>query len=356
MLVSFTSAVATALLATTSLALPQNTNSASSQACNNSPSLCSREYNKILHLGAHDSSFLRDSSTGDSVAGNQFKNATLALDAGLRMLQGQVHTKDNELHLCHTSCDLLDAGILKDWLSPIADWMQKNPNDVVTILLVNSDKAPMSQFGQAFEASGLSKLGYKAPTESATGNWPTLKSMIDAKTRVVSFVTNAKYDSSVPYLLPEFDFMFETSFEVTELTGFNCDLDRPSRLDSAQNALSSNYLSLVNHFKYQVLFGNIMAPDVDNINVTNSESTATPGNLGLHLKNCKSQWGTVPNFAIVDFWDKENPLAAADSINGLSDITGRKSVEDIDSETSAGATLQLQRGLLAVLVMAVVLF
>lgn len=40
-------------------------------ACNNSPDLCGRSYANVTHLGAHDSAFLRDASTGYSQAGNQ---------------------------------------------------------------------------------------------------------------------------------------------------------------------------------------------------------------------------------------------------------------------------------------------
>jgi hypothetical protein len=43
-----------------------------STACNNSPDLCSKSYGEITHLGAHDSPFVRDSSTSDSVAGDQY--------------------------------------------------------------------------------------------------------------------------------------------------------------------------------------------------------------------------------------------------------------------------------------------
>jgi hypothetical protein len=40
-------------------------------ACNNSPSLCSKSYGEITHLGAHDSPFVRDASTSYSTAANQ---------------------------------------------------------------------------------------------------------------------------------------------------------------------------------------------------------------------------------------------------------------------------------------------
>jgi hypothetical protein len=322
-----------------------STGSSPSSPCNNSPTLCNRQYSDITHFGAHNSAFLRDSSTGNSVSGNQYYNATYALDAGLRLLQAQVHRENGTLHLCHTTCGLLDAGLLQDWLARIADWMNKNTNDVVTILLVNSDDAPASELGAAFEAAGLDKLGYTPQSTTAANSWPTLQSMIDAGTRLVSFATNFEYDPAVSYLLPEFTYVFETHFEVTELTGFNCTLDRPGRLGDASSAIASNFLSLVNHFKYKRIFGDVLVPDVDSLNVTNSPSTSTEGNLGRHLQQCNSQWGERPNFVLVDFWDRENPIAAADSINSLDDIRGR-STSLPDESLGSKNLMQLGRGAL----------
>ncbi|OAQ96863.1 hypothetical protein LLEC1_04699 [Akanthomyces lecanii] len=288
--------------ATTSAVVPSpstSTPAASGKPCNNSPTLCGRQYNNITHMGAHDSAFLRDASTGDSVSGNQFKNATTALDAGVRLLQAQVHDNNGTLHLCHSDCSLLDAGPLADWLQLIAGWMDANTND----------------------------------------------SMIDKGTRLVAFATDFDYSASVPYLLPEFDFMFETPYEVTAPTGFNCTLDRPgtAKLNkSPTTALSMNYLSLVNHFQYQQLFAGILAPDVDSINVTNSPNTAAAGNFGRHVQQCSSEWGTRPNFMLVDFWNVENPIGAVDKVNGLSDITGRASVS-AQPGTTSGAPVNYRR-------------
>ncbi|KAJ6446449.1 PLC-like phosphodiesterase [Purpureocillium lavendulum] len=317
---------------------PGNTTSnAGSKACNNSPELCSRQYNNITHMGAHDSSFLRDASTGNSIAGNQFKNATAALNAGIRLLQAQIHKPNTTLEMCHTSCSLLDAGPLETWLAAVNDWMVANPNEVVTLLLVNSDKAPASDFGAVFEKSGIAKLGYKPQTTSATTNWPTLDTMIGQGTRVVSFITNMDYSASTPYLLPEFDFVFETPFEVTQLTGFNCTVDRPSRANPATTAIGNGWMGLVNHFKYQSLASNIMVPDVDRIDVVNSAATTADGNLGKHVQQCKSEWSKQPNFVLVDFWDKGDPMAAADALNGVSGASGRKTSSNETSTGSAAA-------------------
>ncbi len=77
-------------------------------------------------MGAHDSAFLRDGSTGNSIAGNQYFNATIALDDGLRLLSAQVHNEKGALQLCHTNCLLLNAGTLTDWLARIKYWMDHN--------------------------------------------------------------------------------------------------------------------------------------------------------------------------------------------------------------------------------------
>lgn len=315
-----------------------------STACNNSPSLCDRKYNEITHLGAHDSYALRDSSTDDSAFGNQYLNATLALEAGLRLLQVQTHEGNATLELCHSSCTYLDAGPFEDFLVEVNTWMDDNPNDVVTVVAVNSDSAPASEFNEVLESSGLSKKAYTSTSSTPTGDWPTLQKMIDDDKRFVLFVTGVDYASDTPAVLPEFDFVFETAFEVTSLSGFNCTLDRPSKIGDASSAISSNYLSLVNHFKYESLadsiqlpdIDSIQLPDVDTIGTVNSASTSDQGNLGLHLQQCNDEWKTVPNFVLIDFWNEANPLNAVDRMNKVEDATGRTKAKSGAPDNAAG--------------------
>ncbi|KAK6209534.1 hypothetical protein QIS74_11118 [Colletotrichum tabaci] len=341
--------------------------SSNTTACNNSPSLCSRKYNNITHMGAHDSAFLRDASTQNSIAGNQYHNATVALNSGLRLLQAQVHlvngTSGNVLQLCHTTCSLLDAGTLENWLSAVKDWMDKHTNEVVTILLVNSDNQAASAFGKVFESSGIAKYGYKPSSSSATSNWPTLQTMIDADTRLVTFVASITADANYPYLLPEFSYVFETEYEVTSAAGFNCTVDRPSTYSSATAAVSANMLPLMNHFQYQILAADILIPDVSDIETTNSASTTTAGALGLHARTCKAEWGVKPVFVLVDFFDKGPAIDTADSLNGLSesDISGRSSSNSAtarsSSAKSAGRSPGMETGaLVAFLAAALFLF
>ena len=60
------------LLALAPLVAARALTSRSQTACNNSPDLCSKSYGEITYLGAHDSPFVRDASTEESTAANQY--------------------------------------------------------------------------------------------------------------------------------------------------------------------------------------------------------------------------------------------------------------------------------------------
>lgn len=315
-------------------------------ACNNSPDLCNRNYNNITHIGAHDAAFLRDESTSFTVAGNQFYNATTALDAGIRMIQAQVHILNGVLELCHTTCDILDGGPLETFLAGIKVWMDANPNDVVTLLLVNSDSESAALFGADFASSGISEYGYTATsTTGPIATWPTLQTLITANTRLITFIASITYDSAYPYLLSEFDYIFETAFDVTDMTAFVCTLDRPTTLSSAATAVASGYMGLLNHFKDSSEVFTIV-PDVTNITITNSASTTTTGALGLQGKTCETQWGVKPTFILVDFWNVGPSIATGDALNGIT-ATGRTSVSAavLTQASSAGVRLVERAGL-----------
>ncbi|KAI1467086.1 PLC-like phosphodiesterase [Daldinia caldariorum] len=315
--------------------------SSSTTACNNSPDLCSRSYSDITHMGAHDSAFLRDASTSDSIAGNQYFNATVALDAGIRLLQAQVHDLNGAIELCHTSCSLLDAGTLQTWLGSIKSWMDTHPNEVVTLLIVNSDGKSAANFGSVFSGSGIDTYGYTPSGDT----WPTLQEMISANKRLVTFIASITEDSQYPYLLSEFDHVFETPYEVTSLSGFNCSLDRPSSQSSAGTAIQAGMLPLMNHFAYNLLGASIMVPNSDNITVTNSPSTSTTGNLGLHAQTCNQEWGIKPVFVLVDFFNEGPAIETADNLNGITAVGRSDAGMKVTVATAAASSKHHDLGL-----------
>ena len=298
-------------------------------ACNNSPLLCNKAYSDITHLGAHDSPFLRDASTGFSTSGNQAYDSPTQLDAGVRLLSAQVHNENGAWHLCHSSCSLLDAGPLNTWLATIKTWMDKNPNEVVTVLLVNPDNASAQQLAAEFSWSGIDQYAYTPlSATSPASNWPTLQSMISQNKRLVTFVAALPSASNTvaPYLLDEFAYLFENPFEVTSLSDFTCTPDRPSAVaGQPAAAISSGRLPLMNHFLGMDQGLGIIAPDIGNITITNAPGDVT-GNLGKSASECQQVYGQKPTFILVDFFDQGPAISTVDRLNGVTNAVGRKSV------------------------------
>jgi hypothetical protein len=327
-------------------------------ACNNSPSLCNKAYNNITYLGAHDSPFLRDASTSFSSSGNQYYNSTVQLDAGVRLLSAQVHKKDGATgedmwHLCHTSCDLLDMGTLADWLRNISSWMAKNTNDVVTVLIVDSDNATPAQLGAQFAASGIDKLAYSPPSASVVPKtWPTLQNLISNGTRLMTFVASITADAAVPYLMDEFSFVFENDFDNDSPTDYKCTPSRPGSLTTTQQAADSGKMFLMNHFLY-TSGSFIQSPNDTYVNVTNAQTGV--GSLGLAIKTCTGVYNKPPNFVLTDFFNVGPAIASVDAANSITSATGRKSVtaEQPDEGGSSGVSKR-QGNMFAVVVAGVV--
>ena len=327
----------------TSLIIPRQ--QPSPIACNNTPDLCSRTYDSILHLGAHDSPFLTSGTGSLSLAGNQNIPTPSQLDLGVRLLTAQVHRHDDDrsLHLCHTSCSLLDAGLLRDWLSSIKEWLDSNTNDIVTILLVNSDNAPLSDLDSEFEASGLKSLAYTPSPPDSEGKdteWPTLQSMLDARKRLVTFIASPSPSPSSPqqqsssdkdedketsYLLNEWTHIFETPYNVTTPSGFTCTPDRPSTSPSVMDGK----LPLVNHMLYTSLGMNVQTASPDTASIINGDTGAGEGNLGDAVDACGKDYGEKKKKVwgvLIDFVDVGKAIEVVDRVNGVKGAVGRKGV------------------------------
>ncbi|KAI9711000.1 MAG: hypothetical protein M1820_002438 [Bogoriella megaspora] len=337
--------------ATSVISAPQAAPTSSSKACNNSPQLCNRNYNNITHLGAHDSAFVRDSSTGFSTSGNQFYNSTVQLSAGVRLLTGQIHSVTNssgsdEWHLCHTSCALLDAGTLSDWLAGIKTWMDSNPNEVVTVLIVN-DGASNRDLDANFRAANIVNYAYVPQTTGVPQQWPTLDTLISSNKRLMTFVASLETaaDSSAPYLMNEFEFIFENPFDVTAASNFSCTADRPSSVKGqTSKAIQSNMMPLMNHFLDQEEAFGIEIPNVDRISITNGAANGT-GNLGDTAAQCAATYGKAPTFVLVDFFNVGPAIKTIDKLNGVVSPAGRAPVSSstieafVSSATNRGSGL-----------------
>jgi len=163
--------------------------------------------------------------------------------------------------------------------------------------------------------------------------------MISSGKRLVTFVASINASSTFPYLLNEFDFVFENAFDTVGLTNFSCALNRPSTFSSATAAISAGIMPLMNHFADKELSSSILIPDVDDIDTTNSASTSTTGALGLAADTCTSTWGgQKPVFILVDFYDRGPSIDTADRLNGIT-ATGRSASTSSSSSSNAASGL-----------------
>ncbi|EMD00951.1 hypothetical protein BAUCODRAFT_190188 [Baudoinia panamericana UAMH 10762] len=267
--------------------LPPPLTSRQQQVCNGNAAFCSRQYSNVSLIGTHDSAFV-----GNIIDPrvNQDRAVTDQLNAGIRFLQAQTHMKRSVLEMCHTSCAELDAGSLRTYLSTVKTWLDANPNEAVTMLLVNGDNVAASVFDAVCSATGLRDYAFvpsTSPAQLPIGDWPTYGEMIAAGTRLVMFLDAQANETAVPYILDEFTYFFETPYDTTDPDFNECTLDRPA------GGSPNGRMYIVNHFLDQSIFG-ILIPD-DGADYTTNAASGT-GSIGAQAELCKSTYGRAPNF------------------------------------------------------------
>jgi hypothetical protein len=118
------------------------------------------------------------------------------------MLTAQTHASTNpeskarELRLCHTSCALFNVAPLKDWLWEIRIWLDRNPDKVITLILVNYQSVSAREIKAEYSRADLAHYGYvppniitaPLPSSKFEKTWPTVGEMIDRGERIVTFV------------------------------------------------------------------------------------------------------------------------------------------------------------------------
>ena len=73
----------------------------------------------------------------------------------------------------------MDAGPFEDYLTTVKLWVAANPDQVVSILIVNIDDLLPTMYDQVYKASGLDTYSYSPPSATVDGSqWPTLGSLI----------------------------------------------------------------------------------------------------------------------------------------------------------------------------------
>ncbi|KAK6443492.1 hypothetical protein LTR95_000319 [Oleoguttula sp. CCFEE 5521] len=281
----------------------------SAVSCNGSPDFCGRKYSNVSLVGTHNSAFI--GSIFDPRV-NQEKTVSQQLDAGIRFVQAQTHkSAAGTLSMCHTSCSELDAGPLARYLGDVKMWLDGHPNDVVTMLLVNGDNLDPLAFDLAFRMSNIRDYAYvpaSSPKTPAISDWPTLSALITTNKRLVIFLDSKADQTKVPYILPEFDYFFETPYDKTEPAFKQCTLDRPA------GSSPEGKMYIVNHFLDKTaLWTSVLVPD----NAADYKTTAATGkgSIGSQAALCEKVYGRRPNVVLVDMYDRGDVFTAQRALN-----------------------------------------
>ncbi|KAI3322333.1 PLC-like phosphodiesterase [Xylariaceae sp. AK1471] len=268
--------------------------------CNGNAAYCNVAYSKVTFAGSHNSGFV-----GVGPSDNQLTSVSAQLDQGIRFLTTQTHDKDGVIEMCHTSCTLLDAGTLQDYLGTVKTWVDGHPDDVVTLLITNEDAIDINKFGDAFKAVGLDSYTFTPSGQLGLDDWPTLGDLISSGNRVVVFMDYHSDTSKVPYILDEFAYFFETPFDPQEDQLSICNVDRPA------GASADGRLILANHNRnYEVL--GIDLPDVVHAGDTNAVASIT-----AQANTCKGLYGRNPNVVLLDYVSIGQVIDAQNQLNGV---------------------------------------
>ncbi|KAF8594798.1 PLC-like phosphodiesterase [Ceratobasidium sp. AG-I] len=313
--------------------------------CNGYSELCSKTYGNVTYIGAHNSYAVGS----NNLAANQDYDVTQQLKDGIRLLQLQAHLQNGAIRLCHSSCLLLDGGLLSDYLKKVKTWLDANANEVVSILIVNIDNQPAASFAAAYQTANMVDLSYAPETVAVTADqWPTLGTLIDTGKRVVSFMDNGADASAAPYLIDEFSNIWETAFDVTD-PSFPCTLNRTAGTADGKLGLSNHFLDT-----YASIVGvQSLVPDKASLNTTNAASGA--GSLGEEAKTCLALNNKQQTFFLVDYYNYGlgSVFEVAASANGVTydstktiappiTSTGGTSSSSSASAGTANAAMSLQ--------------
>jgi hypothetical protein len=158
--------------------------------------------------------------------------------------------------------------------------------------------------------------------------------MIGKGERLVTFINKLIPDKeNAPYLLDEFDFVWENAYDVASPADFACTPDRPFNTTTIRDARASGKLFFMNHLLYKHQAFKIIIPDIRSIENTNSWDA--PGGPGAHLTKCTKEVARQPTFVLVDYFNVGYAIRSVDVFNKVEKPVGRK---DVTAEVLGGGS------------------
>lgn len=112
----------------------------------------------------------------------------------------------------------------------------------------------------------------------------------------------------MPYILDEWEYFFETPFDVTDKDFQQCTLDRPS------DASPDGRMYIVNHFLDVDVLGALVP---DRLRAPRTNAATGDGSIGSQADLCATTYNRQPNLILLDFVDKGEAMEAQDTLNGV---------------------------------------
>ena len=300
--------------------VPAQVASSEARACNGDAELCDRRYDEVVYAATHNSMsspdvvFIWPEHDGDIrsqldqgirallidthhwtplVSDEQLAAADPYLPAGVaeRIFEtlGPLRQGRDGTYLCHNQC-ALGATPLVDALDTIREFLDENPDEVVT-LIIQDDITP-TETAEAFTRAGLDPYLH----EHTPGTpWASLGDLIDRGERLVVF---AEDEGPPPdWYHQAFEYIQETPYRFEEPDDFTC---APNRGDPDAS------LFLLNHWVQRV------APDrADAVNVNGQDVIVE------RARACQRERGLLPNYIAVNFYSIGDLDDAVARLNGL---------------------------------------
>ena len=198
----------------------------------------------------------------------------------------------------------------------IKHWLDKHPMEVVTLLLTNGDSLNVSDFTHPFHASGIAHYAYTPLPSHNSGildSWPTLGALVANGNRLVAFLDYGADTDEMAYLLPEFEYFWETPFDTTDPTFSQCKIDRPGGV-KRRPELAGELMYIVNHYLDTEVLG-MYVPNRRDARRTNAAKGV--GSIEAQVELCAQvHGGKKPTAVLVDYFDKGEGLAVVERLNG----------------------------------------
>lgn len=249
-----------------------------------------KNYDKITFLTTHNA--FNNDQDGFSLPNQNF-SITRQLVDGVRALMIDVYEKNNELVVYHGYFSLGHKPLSYS-LSQIRDFLDNNPNEVITLILECYTSS--HKIETALTDAGLINYVY---SRSSDENWPAISDLVQRNKRLVIFSDKNDASSSQNWYHYLWKYAVETSFEAKDKADFNSTFNRGK---------ASNTFFILNHF---------LTSSLGTGSRTKAEAVNSNPFFESRISKVVKETGKRINFLTVDFYELGNCIELVNTLNGI---------------------------------------